>query len=65
MAISELFSISMDELMSTEKPTLANEKFAHESVTQYDVRHLTHFDIHAPAASQITITSAADETFRI
>ncbi|MCL1809655.1 MAG: helix-turn-helix domain-containing protein [Clostridiales bacterium] len=65
MAIAALFSLSMDDLLSDEKLAKAQQGFAYESVTEHDIRSLTHFDIHAPAAFEITVTSTPNEKLRV
>jgi len=65
MAIASLFSVSMDELLSSEKLARAESGFAYESVTEYDVCRPCHFDIHAPGSSEVSITTASNEKLRI
>jgi len=65
MAIAALFSISIDELLSGEKLARTQAAFAYESITEYDVRKLCHFDIHAPGALEITMTASENEKLRI
>jgi transcriptional regulator with XRE-family HTH domain len=65
MAIAALFSVSMDELLSTEKIFRTVPEFAYESVTEYDVAAKTEFDIHAPGAKEITVTQTQGEKIRV
>jgi len=65
MAIAALFSVPIDELLSSEKLTRAQTAFAYESVTEYDVRNQCHFDIHTPGALEINIMASENEKFRI
>ena len=65
MAIAALFSISIDELLTGEKKTREQAAFAYESVTEYDVRTLSHFDIHVPGVQEIKITAVENEKLRI
>ena len=65
MAIASLFSVSMDELLSAEKLTRAEQGFAYTSVTEYDVSRVTHFDIHAPGALEVSVMTAPNEKLRI
>jgi transcriptional regulator with XRE-family HTH domain len=65
MAIATLFSVSMDELLSTEKIFRKSPEFAYESVTEYDVAAKTEFDIHAPGAKEILILQTHDEKIRV
>ena len=65
MAIALLFSVSIDELLSAEKLTHGEQVFAYESVTEYDICRLCHFDIHAPGSSEVSIATAQNEKLRI
>ena len=65
MAIATLFSVSMDELLSSEKLIRAEAGFAYESVTEYDISRPYHFDIHAPGALEISVTATEDEKLRV
>jgi len=65
MAIADLFSISIDELLSNEKVARGQTAFAYESVTEYDVRNPCHFDIHAPGALEIRLTATENVKLRI
>ena len=65
MAIANLFSVSIDELLSKEKLIRAASDYTYESVTEYDISRLTHFDIHATGAREINITVAKDEKLRV
>jgi len=65
MAIAALFSVTIDELLSGEKLARTQAAFAYESVTEYDVSKLCHFDIHAPGAYEISIESTENEKMRI
>jgi transcriptional regulator with XRE-family HTH domain len=65
MAIATLFSVSIDELLSTEKIFRQSPEFAYESVTEYDVAAKTAFDMHTHGAKEITITQSQDEKIRI
>ena len=65
MAISTLFSISMDDLLSEEKLARDAFHYPYKSVTEYDISRLTHFDIHAPGALEIIVTAAENEKLHI
>jgi len=65
MAIAALFSVSMDELLSAEKLTRAEQGFAYTSVTEYDVSRVMHFDIHAPGALEVRVTTSPNEKLRV
>ncbi|MCL2757510.1 MAG: helix-turn-helix domain-containing protein [Coriobacteriia bacterium] len=65
MAIAALFSISIDELLSNEKLAYTVSEYAYESTTEFDIDRLSHFDIHAPGAQEVSVTVTDDEKMRI
>jgi len=65
MAIASLFSVSMDDLLSDEKLNYAEAGFAYESVTEYDISRPYRFDISAPSALEISITTAENEKLKV
>jgi len=65
MAIAALFSVSIDDLLSTEKLEHSRNGYAYESVTEYDVSRPCHFDIKAPGAQEISVTVADVEKLRV
>ncbi|MCL2475215.1 MAG: helix-turn-helix domain-containing protein [Chloroflexi bacterium] len=65
LAISALFSISLDDLLSEEKLIRTVVDYTYESITEYDISCPSHFDIHAPGALEVYITTANDEKLRV
>ena len=65
MTLASLFSVSLDDLLSEEKLTRSLPDYSYESVTEYDVNRLTHFDIHSCGAAQITVAAADSEKLKV
>lgn len=61
LAISTLFNVSVDELLSAEKSIHRAADFFYESVTEYDIDNEKHYDIHAYGAAEITVVSTESE----
>ncbi|MGI6046192.1 MAG: helix-turn-helix transcriptional regulator [Eggerthellaceae bacterium] len=54
-AISQLFEISIDELVTGEIPEYESEDYLYESITEYDVVEPKKFDIHLGGAHQLVL----------
>lgn len=65
IAIAALFSVSIDDLLSEEKLIHAVSDYAYESLTEYDISCLSHFDIHVPGALEVSLTLTNDEKLRV
>lgn len=65
MAISALFDISIDDLLSNKKETKASDDYLYESVTEYDIDELKHFDMKLGWAKKLVISGWDSEKIRI
>ena len=65
MAISTLFDISIDELLSKEKGTKKTEEYLYESVTEYDIAETKRFDMKFGGAKQIVLSGYDGEKIRV
>ena len=65
MAISTLFSISIDELLFNEKGTNKPLDFLFESVTEYDIDEPKRYDMKFGGAKQLILTGYHGEKIRI
>ena len=65
MAISALFDISIDELLSNEKGAKKSQNFLFESVTEYDIDKAKRFDMKFGGAKQFVMTGYDGEKIRI
>ena len=65
MAISALFSVTIDELLSSEQRELKAREYAFESVTEYDIESPISFDIHASGAMAVTVSETDGEKLRV
>lgn len=63
--LSEIFKMTLDELVLQESQRLTAEKNCFESETVYDVDGDKHFDIRMGSARSIRVTSGSDEKIRI
>ena len=55
MAISELFQVSVDELMSNEKSDKKQSEYIYESKTEYDIDNKKNYDIKLGGANTVVI----------
>ncbi len=65
MAISALFSISIDELLSNEKIQKGQTDFLFESITEYDIDEPKHYDMNLGGASRLVINGYDGEKLRV
>lgn len=65
LAISTLFGISLDELMSDKKLQLSAKDYTYESVTEYDISEVKHYDIALGGASSITVMGCDGEKLKV
>lgn len=63
--LSEIFKMTLDELVVQESQIRNAEKNAYESETVYDIDGDRHFDIHMGSARSISVTSGSDEKIHI
>ena len=65
MAISALFDISIDELLSNEKGTKKPTEYLFESVTEYDIDEQKRFDMKFGGAKQFALSGYKGEKIRV
>lgn len=65
MAISSLFDVSIDELLSNEKGRKAQTDFLFESVTEYDIDEPKRYDMKLGAADRLVINGYVGEKLRV
>ena len=63
--LSELFKLTLDELIHEEVKKQEHKTTIFESETVYDIDSHKHFDINLGGAKKITIKTGADEKIRI
>lgn len=65
MAISTLFDISIDELLSNERETKKKAEYLFESVTEYDIAEPKRFDLKFGGAKQLILSGYRGEKIRV
>ncbi len=65
MAISALFDISIDELLSNERGTKNPTEYLFESVTEYDIDEPKHYDMKFGGAKQFLLSGYEGEKIRV
>ena len=65
MAISALFVISIDELLSNEKGTKKQTDYLFESVTEYDIDEPKRYDMKFGGAKQFLLSGCEGEKIRV
>ena len=65
MAISALFDISVDELLSNEKGAKKPADYLYESITEYDIDEPKRYDRKLGGAKQITLSGYEEEKIRV
>lgn len=65
MAISALFDISIDELLSNEKGIKKQKEYFFESVTEYDIDETKRFDMKFGGAKKLMLSGYEGEKIRI
>lgn len=65
MAISALFDISIDELLSNEKGLKMPTEYLYESVTEYDIDEPKRYDMKFGGAKQFILTGYEGEKIRV
>lgn len=65
MAISKLFHISIDELLSNEKNIVQSKDYLFESITEYDIDFSKRFDMKLGGASALIMSGYEGEKVRI
>lgn len=64
-AISTLFAISIDELLSDEKGVKQTEEYLFESVTEYDIDKPKRYDMNFGGAKQLVLSGYDGEKIRV
>ena len=64
VALSNLFSITLDELMAQEK-AVADKRFLYESHVEYDIDRLCKFDMNLYASADLTIRAYDGEKLQL
>lgn len=65
MAISALFDISTDELLSNERGTKRTTEYIFESVTEYDIDEPKRYDMNFGGAKQFVLSGYEGEKIRV
>lgn len=65
MAVSALFGVSMDELLSGERDGKGPPDFLFESVTEYDVAETKRFDMKLGGAKKLVVSGYEGEKLRV
>jgi transcriptional regulator with XRE-family HTH domain len=65
MGISNLFGISIDELLSNEKGAKKQKDYLYESITEYDVAERKHFDMKFGGAKKFIISGYDGEKITV
>lgn len=65
IAISKLFGISIDELLSNQIQEIKKDKFLFESVTEYDIAEPKHYDMKFGGAKQLVLSGYKGEKIRV
>lgn len=65
MAISALFHISIDELLSNEAGEKRSDDFLFESVTEYDIDEPKHYDMKFGGAKRLVLSGYPGEKIRV
>lgn len=65
MAISALFDISIDELLSNERGMKKSDEYLFESVTEYDIDEPKRYDMKFGGAKQFVLSGYEGEKIRV
>ena len=65
MAISALFNISIDDLLSNEKAAKQSIDYLFESITEYDIDEHKRFDMKFGGAKQFVLSGSKSEKIRV
>lgn len=65
MALSALFDISIDELLSNEKGVKKPTDYLYESITEYDIDEPKHYDMKLGGAKQFLLSGYEGEKIRV
>ncbi|MGN1111694.1 MAG: helix-turn-helix transcriptional regulator, partial [Acutalibacteraceae bacterium] len=65
LAISSLFNVSVDELLSNEKLEKKQTDYLYESVTEYDIDNIKRYDMNLGGASALVLSGYEGEKIRV
>ena len=65
MALSSLFNISLDELLSNEKTEKKQTDYLYESVTEYDIDNIKRYDMNLGGANTLVLSGYDGEKIRV
>lgn len=65
IALSKIFEISVDELLSLKNISREQGEILNVSYTEYDIDAAKHYDIHLGSAKRITVTTTDSEKLRV
>ncbi|MGN0491013.1 helix-turn-helix domain-containing protein [Ruminococcus sp.] len=65
MALSSLFNISLDELLSNEKTEKKQSDYLYESVTEYDIDNTKRYDMNLGGANTLVLSGYDGEKIRV
>lgn len=65
MALSSLFNISLDELLSNEKTEKKQSDYLYESVTEYDIDNTKRYDMNLGGANMLVLSGYDGEKIRV
>lgn len=65
MALSALFNVSIDELLSNEKSLKKQTEYLHESVTEYDIDYPKRYDMKLGGANTVILSGYDGEKIRV
>lgn len=56
LALSSLFNVSVDELLSNEKIEKKQDDYLYESVTEYDIDNIKRYDMNLGGANTLVLS---------
>lgn len=65
LAISSLFNVSVDELLSNEKIEKKQTDYLYESVTEYDIDNIKRYDMNLGGANTLVLSGYEGEKIRV
>ena len=65
VAISRLFGISTDDLLSVDVKTSCTDVYRYKSITEYDIDESKHYDINLADASRVSVCGYDGEKVRV
>lgn len=65
MAISEIFDVSIDDLLSNKREMKKSDKYLFESFTEYDIDNTKHYDIKLGGAKNVVLSGYEGEKLHV